>query len=139
MATPERPGRDLRAFSWWLLEAILDGEVAPAKGGVMSGLLRIIAGLGPEPASEAEVYKELELRGRLMTGLPPRTPEEWDRVALFLDDEALEEIRTWPMDGPRHPHLLERDSGDVREPEVLGDIGIGADEADMAFVIDRED
>jgi hypothetical protein len=133
------PRRDLRAFSWWLVDGVLGGEIDVRMGSVVGSLLRIISALGPEPASEEEAYKELALRGRLMTGLPPRTQEEWDRVARFLDDEALAELRTWPMEGPRHQHLLERDSGYAVEPEVLRDSLIAADEADMALIVDHED
>jgi hypothetical protein len=132
------PGHDLRAFSWWLIDGILGGEIEARTGSVISSLLRIVSALGPEPVSEQEAYKELQLRGRLMTGLPPRTQEEWDRVARFLDDEAIAELRTWPMEGPRHKHLLERDGSYVREPEVVGDLLVAADEADVAAVIDHE-
>ena len=57
--------------------------------------MRILASLGPEPMAEAEALKQVELRGRIMHGQPPRNPQEWERAAAVFDDEALAEFHRW--------------------------------------------
>lgn len=61
--------------------------------------MRVLATLGPEPLAEEESLREIELRGLLMNGIPPRTPDEWELAAKVFDDEALSEFRRWPVTG----------------------------------------
>jgi hypothetical protein len=56
--------------------------------------------LGQGPVEEHRAMVELQLRGRLMTGLPPDTDEGWYRLADFLNDEAMLEIETWAVNLP---------------------------------------
>jgi hypothetical protein len=50
----------------------------------------------PVPAlDEQEAWKEVELRGLIMHGQPPRNPEEWARAELVFDDEALAMFHDW--------------------------------------------
>ena len=52
-----------------------DGPVNPASNAqALTAVLRVLAGLGPEPRQEEDALAEVELRGLLMHGVPPRTP-----------------------------------------------------------------
>jgi hypothetical protein len=52
-----------------------------------------MAHLGPEGRSEEEQLREVELRGRLMFGMPPRDAEEWAFAESLFTEEALEPYR----------------------------------------------
>lgn len=123
--------RDLRGTGWWLLEQ-LTGTVpfAAREGSVAASVLRVLAALGPEPASEDEALAEVELRGRLMHGQPPGTPQEWERAALVFEGDALAEFRRWEK-------LLEGDGLDRDDPLLGGDLGAG--EGEVALLIEDED
>ena len=86
---------------------MLAGRLDTRQASVAAALLRLLHALGPDPISDEEAWKEVELRGRIMHGMPPRSPEEWERVALLYDDEALEEFRRW--DAALQRALLEGD------------------------------
>ena len=122
--------RDPRRFAWWTIGAVLEEGLDARAGGVVANLLRIIQALGPEPQSEAERLKEAQLRGRIMHGLPPQSPEEWAYAATVFNDEALAEFRRWE-------ELLEGDAGDVDEPHRFV-YGV-AHERNVPRVIERED
>jgi hypothetical protein len=67
---------------------------ALASGRYMRGILAFHK-LGFEPLEEDEVLAEIELRGCLMHGLPPRNQEEWDLAREKFDDEAIAEFERW--------------------------------------------
>jgi hypothetical protein len=122
--------RDPRMFAWWAIGAVLESRLDSKDGAVVANLLRIIQALGPEPQSQAERLQEAQLRGRIMHGLPPQSPEEWEFAATLYNDEALAEFRRWE-------ELLERDAGDVDEPHRFV-YGV-AHEREMPGVVERED
>ena len=86
---------DLRALGWSLLDRLANGELDPRRAGVMASLMRVVAALGPEPEDEQELLREAQLRGLVMHGIPPRTPEEWQLAERVFDDEALREFHRW--------------------------------------------
>jgi hypothetical protein len=114
---------DARGLSWWVIGETLGGRLEAPRASVAAALLRLLHVLGPDPVSDEEAWQEVELRGRIMHGQPPRNPREWERVALLYDDEALEEFRRWEAElrGP----LLEGDGRDADDPEVLRDRAAG--------------
>ena len=87
--------RDLRGLGWWTIEHTIRGDLVANRGTVISTIMRTLATMGPEPLAEEEALREVELRGRLMNGLPPATTEEWELATRIFDDEALAEFRRW--------------------------------------------
>jgi len=87
--------RDLRELGWWLVDRMVSAELPTPNGSVIASVMRILASLGPEPMAQAEALKQVELRGRIMHGQPPRTPEEWERAEAIFDDDALAEFHRW--------------------------------------------
>jgi hypothetical protein len=121
--------RNLRGMGWWLVRAVLDGQVETARATVVSATLRLLASLGPEPLEEEEALRQVELRGRLMHGRPPRDAEEWALAERTFSAQALEEFRRW--------ELLERDVRYGKEPLLAGDSAAG--ERHVPFAIEDED
>ncbi len=96
LESPKAVGdRDLRGLGWWTIEHTILGDLAANRGTVISTIMRTLATMGPEPLAEEEILREVELRGILMNGIPPRTEEEWELAAKIFDDEALAEFRRW--------------------------------------------
>jgi hypothetical protein len=91
--------RDLRELGWWTIEHTISGDVEPRSGTVICTIMRVLAALGPEPFAEEESLREIELRGLLMNGIPPRTADEWELAARIFDDDAASEFRRWPVTG----------------------------------------
>jgi hypothetical protein len=87
--------RDLRDLGWWLAEHLIDASIEPPYAGPLVSLMRVLFALGPGDMAEAEVLREVELRGRLAHGLAPRDPDEWERAAAVFSAEALEEFARW--------------------------------------------
>lgn len=111
--------RDLRETGWWVIEQLTAAQAFEAKeGSVVASVLRVLAGLGPSPLSEEEALAEVELRGRLAHGLPPASPEQWERAIRVFEPEAVEEYRRWDADAELLALLLEGDGDDRGEPEV---------------------
>lgn len=123
--------RDLRKFSWWLAAKVLRAELEPQRASVLATLVRVLASLGPDPMSEREALAEVELRGLLMHGIPPKNAEQWARAEAIFAPETLAEIE-------RRFALFGDGQGDyVRKP--LLDREAGAGQADVPFVVDVED
>jgi hypothetical protein len=109
--------RDLRGTGWWLLEQITaKAELNERTAAVGASLLRVLSALGPEQASEEEALAEIELRGRIMHGQPPRAPAEWDRATRTFDRDAIAEFQRWELTDL----LLERDGLREEDPLVRG-------------------
>ena len=81
--------RDLRALGWWLIEQTLAGRVSPPEASAVNRMMHTLLQLGPDSEAGERALREVALRGLLMHGVPPRTPEEWDHAAELFDDEAL--------------------------------------------------
>lgn len=87
------PARDLRGASWWVVEHVLAGDLATPKAAVVVSALRLLASLGPEPRDEAEVLREVELRGLIMHGMLPRDEAEWELARERFSADALDHIQ----------------------------------------------
>jgi len=118
---PEQPGspdaillRDERALAWWTLGELVAERLSTSQGSAIASLLRILHALGPTPLSEEQALVEAEFRGRIMHGMPPRSAEQWAMAERLYDAESVAEFRRWER-------LLERDRGDVYQPEFLVD------------------
>src|SRR5690606_37381027 len=92
---------------------VVSGAMDVRAATVVASLLRVLATLGPAEMDEEEALREVELRGLIMQGVPPRTPEEWELAESIFDDDALREIRSWPP-------LLEADRDDHLHPFRFG-------------------
>jgi hypothetical protein len=106
--------RDLRGLAWWVVGGVLSRDLAANEATVIASLLRVLAALGPAEASTAAALREVELRGRIMHGQPPRDAVEWELASSLFSDEALDEFRRWEA-------LLEADPGDCVDPLLLGE------------------
>ncbi len=66
----EKGDRSLPDLGWWLIDQALEGNVTPALLSSIGGIMRLLA---TQPGvDDADTLREVELRGRLMHGLPPR-------------------------------------------------------------------
>ena len=65
----------------------------------MCTLIRTLHALGPEPEDEDAVLAEIELRGVVMNGFPPRNEEEWALAAKVFDADAIREFHRWEAEG----------------------------------------
>lgn len=125
---PPPEGRDISAITWWAIDGVALGWLETARASVLASLLRVATGLPPE--DEADALKEVELRGRLMHGQPPRDDAEWGLAESLFTEEALREFRRWET-------LLERDAFHGGEELLPGD---GArDHGDDPLVVHHED
>ncbi|MGE0571613.1 MAG: hypothetical protein AB7H85_15245 [Dehalococcoidia bacterium] len=106
--------RDIPGVAWWALEQLASGGLEARDGGVYSTLLRVLLACGPEDLLEASALPEVELRGRLMHGLPPATPRQWQLFETRFGEEAAAEVQRWAG-------LLEADALDVVDPALFRD------------------
>ncbi len=123
--------RSLYGLGWWLVGAAIEGRVGGRQATILTGVARLLAGLGAPEINDEDALAEVELRGRLMYGQPPRTAAEWERAATIFDDDAMEEFRRWER------LRVERDRVDRAQPFDLRERA--ADQVDVPGVVDRED
>ena len=106
---PERPpvravpeavaGRNLRQLAWWTIGALIDGSLEARDVAALCTLIRTLHTLGPEPEEEEAILAEIELRGVVMNGFPPRNDEEWALAERVFDADALAEFHRWEATG----------------------------------------
>ncbi len=53
--------------------------------------------MGPDEYDTEQMLREVELRGVLMNGIPPRNEAEWELAASIFDDDAIAEFKRWEM------------------------------------------
>jgi len=90
---PEEP--DMRYVARDAVERVLDGRASPIQ---VARLLRTLAQLhamGPAPMAQHYALKQVELRGRIMHGQPPRNEQEWELARFIFDDDAIAEFERW--------------------------------------------
>lgn len=121
---------DLRALSWWIIRAVVEGTLDARPAAVAVSASRILLSLGPEGATQEEALREAALRGMVMNGVPPRDADEWALAEAIFEPEALEMIRRWKP-------LAERHHGDVDKPRILGNLA--RNKAKVARLVDDED
>lgn len=103
---------DLHRVAWSLLgEAVAEED---RNASLISTLIRVLASLGPAQDDEDGVLREVVLRGRLMTGMPPATEDQWARAEQVFDDAALTELRRWEREVA---NLLKNDGRDIDQPQ----------------------
>lgn len=95
LLSPPAEDHDVRGTLWWVLRSLFSGELQPPQASAANSLLRTLAGLGDEPLSESNALRAVELRARIMLGLPP-TPGDWQALEAMVDADTLEELRRWP-------------------------------------------
>lgn len=95
LQSPPAEERDVRGTLWWVLRQLFAEGVNPSQASAANSLLRTLAGLGDEPLSETEAMHAVELRARIMLGLPP-TPGDWQALETMVDADTLAELRRWP-------------------------------------------
>jgi hypothetical protein len=127
---PWHDSHDLRDLGWWVIERTVEDSLPAPRASVISNVMRTLAGLGPEAPALEESLREVELRGLLMHGLPPRTEEEWRLAEALFDADALAEFRRWARSD-------EGDEDDRPQP-LLGRQRRG-DEVDVSLVVEDRD
>lgn len=95
LQSAEVEDHDVRGTLWWVLRRLFSGELQPPQASAANSRLRTLAGLGDDPLSEADAMQAIELRARLMLGLPP-TQGDWQALEAMVDPDTLEELRRWP-------------------------------------------
>lgn len=125
--------RDLRRLGWWLIDQTLGqtqgADLEPQRASVAVRVMGLLERLGPDATNDEDTLREVALRGMVMAGVPPRTPEEWALAERLFDDDALTEMRRWPP-------LFESDGGDTVEPLVLREDGRGEGEVAAGRLVD---
>ena len=124
------PPRELHAFSWWVIDGVLDKTIEPPQGQALAAVGRLLASLGPEPVDADVALASAVLRGRVMHGLVPEDDEAWAFAASVFLPAAIDEMRGWPR-------LLERDPVDHGQPHRFLDAA--ALQRDMPFGSEVED
>ncbi len=122
--------RDIGEVCWLIVERALTEGGTDGKGAsVAVSALRILVGLPPAGKTAEAARKEAFLRGKVMHGIAPQSPEEWALAEEIFEEKAIEEFQRW--------ELWERDDGYVDEPLALGDFA--GDEPQAAALVDQED
>lgn len=98
-AVERPPERDLRELGWWMVDEVLANRVGREQASGVAAIMRVLAGLGADDAHDDEALAEIELRGRLAHGMPPRGDEQWALARQRFTDAALREFERWPGDG----------------------------------------
>ena len=99
-ALPEAvAARDVRQLAWWTIGALIDGSLEARDVAALCTLIRTLHTLGPEPEEEEAILAEIELRGVVMNGFPPRNDEEWALAERVFDADALAEFHRWEATG----------------------------------------
>ncbi len=92
--------RDLRELGWWLVDQVLAGRVGREQATGVASVMRVLAGLGPDAGDTDAALAEVELRGRIAYGLPPRDTDEWALARERFTEEALQELARRSEESP---------------------------------------
>lgn len=85
---------DPRELARAVVERALRGDANPLHAMRLVQAARALQEF-PDPAHDEWALQEVALRGRLMHGLAPATPEQWDLARETFDDAALAEFERW--------------------------------------------
>ena len=112
---PEAVSRhDIPGVAWWALSGLVSGALASSDVAVLASLLRVLLAAGSTGLDDEAALQEVELRGLLMHGIPPRNDAEWEVLESTFSPEAVAEVRRWRR-------LLEADGLDSVNPGFFGD------------------
>lgn len=106
--------RDISGVAWWAVEQLATGALEGRDGGTYATLLRVLLACDPDDPAAAAVLAEVELRGRLMHGLPPETMEQWRLLEARFGTDVVNEVRRWAG-------LFESDPLDIVDPALFRD------------------
>jgi hypothetical protein len=87
--------RDIAETGWAVLEALTRGEIDQRAVGVVASVLRVLLTAGSSSIANEDALREVELRGLLMHGIPPRNDAEWSLMRATFSPEAVAEARRW--------------------------------------------
>ena len=90
---------DLAALSRTVIAKLTRGAITPLEAIRWLRALRSFHDLPVSQEDQEEVLKEIELRGVVMNGFPPRNEEEWALAREVLDDDAIAEFERWIATG----------------------------------------
>lgn len=96
-----------------MIAQVIHDELAASRAGVLATVMRVLAGLGPEPLAQEQALRDVELMGLVMHGLPPRNAAEWQRARELFHEDALTEFQRWDSLAAR--------AKAQRRPAVAGD------------------
>lgn len=87
---------DVRSTAWQVVDLLLADEAFQAGRGsaVISGL-RLLASLGEHDDRAGRALAEVELRGLVMNGIPPRDAVEWALASEVFGAEVVHEMAGW--------------------------------------------
>ena len=91
--------RDPRVIGRIVVERVLDENASPIQAARFLRTLRSLDAMGDLPEDQERVLKEIELRGVVMNGFPPRNEEEWALAREVFDDDAIAEFERWIATG----------------------------------------
>lgn len=98
----ERPvPTDPRAIGHAVAQQVADGSASPLQASRLIRSLSLLKTMGNLNTEEEEqaILAEVELRGVVMNGFPPRNEEEWLLARRVFDDAAIEEFTRWERCG----------------------------------------
>lgn len=101
--------RDIAGTGWSVAAALADGSIDQRDAAVFASILRVLLAAGSGGIADDDALREIELRGLLMHGLPPRDEDEWELLKRTFSPEAVREVVRWQP-------LLEGDAFDAVEP-----------------------
>ena len=94
-----RTFKDPRLLGQIVVERVLDESASPIQAARLIRTLRALHSMGNTPEDEDAVLAEIELRGVVMNGFPPRNEEEWDLARKVFDADAITEFHRWEAEG----------------------------------------
>ncbi len=90
------PVPDVRSTAWQVVELLLaDGAFQAGRGSAVISGLRLLASLGEHDDRAGRALAEVELRGLVMNGRPPRDAAEWALATEVFGPEAAGEMAAW--------------------------------------------
>lgn len=100
-AAAPHSSKSLRAIGQLAVEGVVDGTASPLQASRLIKSLSAVNELGDFESDEErdKILSEIELRGLIMHGCTPRTPEEWLLARQIFDDEGFEEFVRWERCG----------------------------------------
>jgi len=90
---PEEP--DIRNVAREAITRVLEDYASPVQVARFVRTLAQLHAMGPAPMAEHYALKQVELRGRIMHGQPPRNEDEWELARAIFDDDAIAEFERW--------------------------------------------
>jgi len=94
-----KPMRDPRLLGQLAVERVFEENASPLQAARLIRTLRTLHAMGNLPEDEDRILAEVELRGVVMNGFPPRNEKEWALAREVFDDDAIREFHRWEETG----------------------------------------